>query len=127
MNKKTILIIASILGILGVILGAMGAHILEASLNADQLESYKTGVRYQMWHTLALLFLFAASDKIKHSGTTAILWTLGVILFSGSIYLLSMREVWGIDLSWLGPITPIGGLLMIAGWAVLMMSGFKVK
>lgn len=127
MNKKTILIIASLLGITGVVLGALGAHALEASLTPDQLESYKTAVRYQMWHALALLFLFAAADSLKLFRITAWLWTLGVLLFSGSIYLLSMREVWGIDFSWLGPVTPLGGLLIIAGWVVLLVSAFKVK
>lgn len=127
MNKKTILIIASLLGITGVILGALGAHALEASLTPDQLESYKTAVRYQMWHALALLFLFVASEHLKLVKITALLWTLGVLLFSGSIYLLSMQDSWGKDFSWLGPVTPLGGLLMITGWVVLLLSAFRMK
>jgi uncharacterized membrane protein YgdD (TMEM256/DUF423 family) len=127
MNRKTILMVASTFGILGVILGAMGAHALEGTLSADQLDSYKTAVRYQMWHALAMLFLFGAAEHLKLARITAVLWTFGVLFFSGSIYLLSMRDAWGIDFSWLGPVTPIGGLLMIIGWILLLISAFRLK
>lgn len=127
MNRRTILIAASILGLLAVVLGAMGAHALEKVLDPDQLDSFKTAVRYQMWHTLALVALFSMYDHIKHARTVAAFWFSGVLLFSGSIYLLSMQSLWKLDLSWLGPITPLGGMLMITGWVILLIAAFKYK
>lgn len=127
MNSKQILISAALLGMSGIILGAMGAHALEGKISVDQIESYLTGVRYQVWHALALLFVFAVADKIRWSRTIALLWLTGVLLFSGSIYLLSLRDLIGADLSWLGPVTPVGGLLMIGGWLVLTISAFRIK
>jgi uncharacterized membrane protein YgdD (TMEM256/DUF423 family) len=104
------------LGASGIVLGALGAHALKASLAAPQLESFETGVRYQL--LMALFFLVLAvlpvSDRAKRfSGWTGL---LGVLFFSGSIYMLSTRVMHGLPVGFLGPVTPIGGLLMIAAW-----------
>ncbi len=116
---------ASLLAFTAVILGAMGAHALESRLSADALESFKTGVRYQMWHALALLAVSFAPAKLSPLKYVSWFWLLGVILFSGSIYLLSTQSISGLALSFLGPITPIGGLLMISGWALLFLKALR--
>lgn len=114
---KTAMILASIYGMVSVILGAFGAHALKEKLTADQLGSWETGVRYQMYHALALLLVALLADKGWNLKPSAICFGIGVVLFSGSIYLLSL----GIGpRGFLGPMTPIGGLLLIAGWAWLL-------
>lgn len=114
---------ASLLGLLGVILGAMGAHALKAHLNADQLGSWNTGVRYQMYHALLLLFIGLLYQW--HPGKwlrSAIYATLiGVVLFSGSIYLLLFTELP------IGLLTPLGGLVLIAAWAMLFIQILRYK
>ena len=78
-----------------------------------------TGVRYQFWHGLAGLLLVALADRLPDTvmRQTSGLWLAGIVLFSGSIYLLSTRALWNPEgLGWLGPVTPLGGLLLIAGW-----------
>ncbi len=126
---KAFLISGSSLAALGVILGAFGAHALKDKLQPEQIQIFETGVRYQMYHSLALIFLFLAGDKLQSSWLVYSGWFLiiGVILFSGSIYLLACRELLGID-SWkgiLGPVTPLGGLSLIAGWGCLIVSALK--
>lgn len=125
MNKK-ILITAAILGTIAVVLGAFGAHGLKEQLAVDSLESYKTGVHYQMMHAL-ILGLLSATNLISQKAKK-IIWLLvifGVILFSGSIYLLSTKAVHGIDFSSIGFITPIGGLFLILSWILLGLYAFK--
>lgn len=118
---------AAILGFTGVILGALGAHALKEVLSPEALESFKTGVTYQMYHALQLLFIYYLIQKnpefriLKWAQNLSI---IGVILFSVSIYLLAMQGVWGISLRFLGPVTPIGGLFLIASWGLLMVFGF---
>ncbi len=125
MEKKWTLTGLALL-ILAIILGAFGAHSLEKVLTEDELVSFETGVRYQMYHAFAFLILPFVLDKFKLSGKT-VFWLLifGVILFSGSIYGLSACNIPVSDLDSvkkvIGPITPIGGLLMIAGWIVLFI------
>ena len=105
-----------------VILGAMGAHALEEKLNPDALESFKTGVDYQMYHALAILFCTLWLRQAYHAYIrfAIILFITGTLLFSGSIYLLSTNELSGIPTGILGPFTPIGGLLLIIGWFILL-------
>jgi len=124
MNKR-ILLTASVFGLLAVILGAFGAHGLKASLTDAQLETWKTGVDYQFYHTLALLFLSLFPLGNKSAKTAFYAFSIGIILFSGSIYLLSTRSITGIHWPFLGPITPIGGMFFIAGWISLLISAFK--
>ncbi len=107
---------------LAVILGALAAHALEKQLTPDSLESFKTGVRYQAYHALALMFL--ASSSFVPDGAHKIVFYLflaGTILFSVSIYLLVCAPLVDMNLKFLGPVTPIGGLLLIAGWTYIIV------
>lgn len=128
MERKGI-IRAGILGVIGVLLGAFGAHALKSVLNADQLLSFNTGVRYQMIHALAILAVTLIYSKfpLKAFKVSVGLFFFGVILFSGSIYLLSIRELIAMPwLKFLGPITPIGGTLIIAGWVYAVIGGWRI-
>ncbi|THD33188.1 DUF423 domain-containing protein [uncultured Flavobacterium sp.] len=127
MDRK-IIAAAAILGFVAIILGAFGAHALKKVLDVEQLVSFETGVRYQMYHALFLLFLGTTklvSDKTK--STIYYLVISGVLFFSGSIYLLATRNITNIDFSVIGFITPIGGLLMIIAWALLFLNILKQK
>ena len=105
--------IAAIVGFLGVALGAFGAHGLKAILSANDTASiWQTAVFYHITHSVASLW---ATEK---NGTVVRLWTIGIAIFSGSLYLLAVTNA-----RWLGAITPIGGLFLLAGWALL----FKVR
>lgn len=108
-----------------VILGAFGAHILKEVLTDSQLNSFETGVRYQMYHGLALLLLGFHAEKLHKIRLIAPLIIAGTLLFSGSIYLLNLQGVIGTTLSFLGPITPIGGLCLILGWLLLLITLLK--
>ena len=113
--------IAALLGLVGVVLGALGSHALKARLAPEALDSFEVGVRYQMLHALLLLAIEALpiiNERFKRIIARLVL--SGVLTFSGSIYLLSTRAVSGLDLSFLGPVTPVGGLLLIAAWGVLI-------
>ena len=126
--RKKILYTAAILGCLAVILGAFGAHGLKNTLNSDQIVSFETGVRYQMYHALLLLFLGSTAfvlPKMQKLIFIFILW--GTILFSGSIYLLATNDLTGVDFTSIAFITPIGGTLLIIGWIILTVSFFRTK
>lgn len=110
-----------------VILGAFGAHTLEAVLEAKQLNTFETAVRYQFYHSLALLFLglwlyFRKTKTMEYAGLAFI---LGIVLFSGSLYVLSVREWLNLKVNWLGPITPLGGTFFIIGWAIILYASFQ--
>jgi len=118
--QKLILLAASAFGAVSVIIGAFGAHALRATLESQgRLETFETAVKYQFYHTLALLviglLMYKISDKfLGYAGYSMI---GGVIIFSGSLYILCLTGI-----RWLGAITPIGGVLMIVGWALLFWS-----
>lgn len=121
MDRK-ILATAAILGMTSVILGAFGAHALKDLLPADKIITFETGVRYQMYHALFLLFVGASSIlSAKAKKSIYYLCLIGVILFSGSIYLLATDSLNSINFKAIGFITPIGGLLLIIGWIVLFV------
>ncbi len=106
-----------------VILGAFGAHLLSNLLSVDALQSFEVGVRYQFFHGMALLFLSLTSSPQKFINRTALLFITGTLLFSISIYLLSLSTMYG-DTglpATLGPVTPIGGLMLILGWVNLLV------
>lgn len=127
MNRQ-IVITASILGMLGVIAGAFAAHGLKQYLNGQQLEIWHTGVQYQFYHVFALLFLSTFTADHKLIRASYYLFTFGIIFFSGSLYLLACRESLGWEwLAIMGPVTPIGGLLFIAGWATMLLAAFRKK
>ena len=126
--KTITLIIGAFYGMLSVILGAFGAHAFKKILSVERLTSFETGVKYQMYHALLLLIIgFFLKFETGIEKTTAWFIILGTFLFSVSIYFLSFQEVWGVNLKFLGPITPIGGLLMITGWALLIYIFAKTK
>lgn len=117
MKQASIKTLAAIFGATGIALGALGAHALQEILSPSELASFKSGVIYQLIHALALLALLNG----EHKALTVRLWTWGTCLFSGSIYLLVIDDLLGISLSFLGPLTPVGGLLFIAGWLSLIL------
>lgn len=120
MNKKSI-ITGIVLGMLAIILGAFGAHALKKVLSLEQLVTFETGVRYQMYHALFLLFFSTQNDLTeKAKKTIYYLILFGVILFSGSIYLLATNDLTSFDFRVIGFVTPIGGLLLILGWGVFL-------
>ena len=132
---KPLLILTSISGTLAVVAGAFGAHGLKNHIGEALLSAFKTGVYYQLFHTVALLAVIAfmqmqqmapADMRLSSSHNplkyTAILWLAGIALFSGSLYCLALGGP-----AWLGPITPIGGLLLIAGWLNIALSATRIS
>lgn len=118
---RQIIATGAFLAMTGVILGAFGAHALKKVLDVAQLTTFETGVRYQMYHALMLLFVGTStgiSDITKKRIYYLVL--IGVILFSGSIYLLATSSLAEIDFGFFGIITPIGGLLLIISWLLLL-------
>lgn len=127
MDKK-ILSAAGFFGMTAIILGAFGAHALKKVLTIDQLATFETGVKYQMYHALFLLFLGLNSHlSFKTKKTILALTVSGVIFFSGSIYLLATDSLNAFNFKVIGFITPIGGLLLILAWSILMMHFLKKK
>ncbi len=128
--QKTFGIIAASYGALAVILGAFGAHALKEKLDAYQLEIFNKGVQYQFYHVAALFAVVLLSTKIQSKSLDFAGWffTIGILFFSGSLYLLATRSLLGLDsiTSIIGPITPIGGLCFIIGWILLAISFSKL-
>lgn len=113
------LTLSALLALTAVAAGAFGAHALKSRLSVEKLASYEVGVRYQMYHALALMVLTLVYERARSRGLTAarVLIFIGVLMFSGSIYILAL-----LGWRWMGPITPIGGGLMIIGWLVAALS-----
>lgn len=126
--KQFVLVVAGVYGMLSVILGAFGAHAFKKMLSPEKLASFDIGVRYQLYHAIVLLVIglfFSFSSSIERWAATSMI--VGVILFSFSIYFLSFSEYWNVNLKFLGPITPLGGLLLILGWGMLIVFFAKNK
>lgn len=119
--------IGSIFAFLAVALGALGAHSLKGVLSPDRLISFETGVRYHLIHALAIFAVALLIHFGKKKGLVMAAWlfTIGIVLFSGSIYLLALQDITGLDLSFLGPVTPIGGVAFLAGWVFVFVSTFQ--
>jgi len=118
--EKKILLAACILGFLAIIFGAFGAHALKKTLSTDQLNSFETGVKYQMYHALFLLFIgMSQMISLKEKAVLFYLVLVGILFFSGSIYILTTSTITGIKAKIFGPITPIGGLFLILSWGYL--------
>jgi uncharacterized membrane protein YgdD (TMEM256/DUF423 family) len=118
--EKKIISTAALLGMIAIILGAFGAHALKNILSLEQLSTFETGVRYQMYHALFLLFIGTTNiigQKTKKNVYNLTL--IGTILFSGSIYLLATNNLTPIDFKIFGFVTPIGGVLLISAWLKL--------
>ncbi len=114
--------LGALAALLGVALGAFGAHALSGRLTPDQLGTFETGVRYQMYHAFALVVVAWAATRWPGSLVTAAGWLFvaGILLFSVSLYLLSLTGI-----RWLGAITPLGGVAFIVGWACLAWAAWR--
>ena len=120
--------VAALMGITAIILGAFGAHALKKQLSVEQLGSFETGVKYQMYHALFLLFLgmnTSLNEKVKKTVFQLVIF--GVFFFSGSIYLLTTKAITGVDFKFIGIVTPIGGVLLIMAWSVLFWNVWRSK
>jgi uncharacterized membrane protein YgdD (TMEM256/DUF423 family) len=127
MDKK-IISTAAIFGMIAIILGAFGAHALKKVLSIEELSTFETGVKYQMYHALFLVFIGTLNElSLKAKKTIYNSVVFGVLFFSGSIYLLATNSLTSFDFKVIGFITPIGGLLLILGWGVLFFNFIKNK
>ena len=123
MTTENSIKIAILFCLSAVILGAFGAHALKEVLSESQLSSFQTGIRYQFFHGLAILILSLNIKQFTDRLSSIIkIMSAGIILFSFSIYLLNIQDLIGFSMSYLGPITPIGGLLLITSWIGLFFS-----
>ena len=121
--NKTILVTGLVLGMLAVILGAFGAHGLKKVIGPEEINTFETGVKYQMYHALFLILL--GTITLASEGTKRVVFYLilsGVVLFSFSIYLLATNTLTSFDFRKIGIVTPIGGTLLIFGWGYLLFS-----
>lgn len=126
--KQFTLIVAGLYGLTSVILGAFGSHLFKQYLAPEKLVSFEVAVRYQMYHAIVLLiisFYFTFNSSLEK--WTAICIMIGTFLFAFSIYFLSFAEYWKLDLKFLGPITPLGGVFLMAGWVLLITYFVKNK
>jgi len=127
MDRK-ILLVAAVFGAIAIVLGAFGAHGLKSLISPESIAVFETGVKYQMYHALFLLFLGTTplvSQKAKN--TILMLVVSGIVLFSGSVYFLACNVLFSFDFKKIGIITPIGGLLLILAWIVLFLHLIKQK
>ncbi len=123
---KRIVISGLVLLILAIILGAYGAHGLKKNLTIEHLNSFEVGIRYQFYQAITLLTIGLNADKFKFSLNRFLLYSIiGIILFSGSIYFLSIASIFNLNKSLIGPITPIGGLFLIINWSILVYKIIK--
>jgi len=123
MKDTKIISTAAFLGMTAIILGAFGAHALKKVLNIEQLDTFETGVKYQMYHALLLLFVgMAANISAKMKQYIYWLTVVGVLFFSGSIYLLATNNLTAFDFRTIGFITPIGGFLLIVAWLCIFIN-----
>lgn len=121
--EQLFFVLGAISGAIAVVLGAFGAHALRSSLSPDKLTTFETGVRYQMYHAVALLAVSLAMTRDSGSGlltAAGVLFVVGTLLFSGSLYLLAVTKA-----RWIGAITPLGGIAFIAGWLALALSALQ--
>ena len=126
--NKSIVIIGIVLLVIAIVLGAFGAHALKEHLTLEKLNTFEVGVRYQVYHGLAFLILGMNADRVQFSLKLPIrLIFAGLLMFSGSIYFLAIQEMLGVSLKFLGPITPLGGLLMIMGWILFLVKIMRSK
>ncbi len=127
---KQAVVAAAIFGMLAVILGAFGAHALKDKLTPELLNTFETGVKYQMYHAIALLGVGLAFAHLPSAwvARASLMFIIGIILFSGSIYVLvAMKHAGSVGLKGFGMITPIGGLFLILGWLMLLIGAFSKK
>lgn len=127
MNKK-VLISGGILGVLAVLIGAFAAHGLKSIISFEAIQSFETGVRYQMYHALLLLYVGGSSMlSLKVKKTIFYLVIVGILCFSGSIYGLATNTLSGFDFKTIAFITPIGGLFLVGAWIAMIIGLLKFK
>ena len=126
--ERKMVSVAAIIGMFAIVLGAFGAHALKKVLSIEQLNIFETGVKYQMYHALFLLVV-GLSSQVTEIAKKRIFYTTvtGIFFFSGSIYLIALSDYWVLSANILGPLTPIGGLCIILGWAVFIYRVGKVS
>lgn len=124
MHQKWAWVLTALSGFIVVVAGAFGAHALSGSISPRYLDVFETGVRYQMWHTLAAMAVLAWKNHrpLRGQMLAVTLWLVGIVLFSGSLYLLALS-----GLKPLGIVTPFGGLLLMAGWLALAWSAWRQR
>jgi uncharacterized membrane protein YgdD (TMEM256/DUF423 family) len=133
--QKRFIVFSGFSGAIAVALGALGAHFLKSKLESGlvtetNLQTFETAVRYQVYHTFAILFIALFIDRFKDKlfQKAGYCFMIGIVLFSGSLYLFATAGLLGLtEVKWLGPITPIGGLFFITGWILLGFAGLKQK
>ncbi len=133
--QKRFLVFSGFSGAIGVALGAMVAHLLKSKLETGliteaNLQAFDTAAKYQIYHSIALLAVAVCIDKFNEKIISKVgyCFMAGIVLFSGSLYLLTTANLIGLsDVRWLGPITPIGGLFFIVGWILLAFAGMKKR
>lgn len=127
--QKNAFVLGTALLMMGIILGAFGAHGLEGKIPQDKIMTFEVGVRYQFYQAFGILFLGLIFPYLSFSLVWVLrLMLIGVVLFSGSIYLLATQSLLGLDISRiLGPVTPLGGLLLISGWCLLLIKLIRQK
>ena len=129
MNKR-FLKIGALLGVLTVIFGAFAAHAIKSRVNAETLSIFETGVRYQMYHVFAILLVGVVYKEFPFKSMiwAGNLFVAGIILFSGSLYLLTyFKAIGNENMNWLGAVTPFGGTCFILGWSFVLRSFFHTK
>ena len=129
MHKQAV-VAAAIFGMLAVILGAFGAHALKQKLEPELLNTFETGVKYQMYHAIALLGVGLAFAHLPAAwvARASLMFIIGIILFSGSIYaIVAMKHTGSVGMKGLGIITPIGGVFLILGWLMLLIGAISKK
>jgi len=129
---KILILSASVMGCLAVIMGAFGSHILSSQLGPKSMHSYETAVHYQFYHTIAIFItaLLYRSYRIRGLFWIGLFFLGGICLFSGSLYLLSLRDIIGIQstaISIIGPLTPLGGLALMGSWAAIFFTVIRIK
>ena len=124
MDSSRMLFLGAVFGGLAVAGGAFGAHMLKSILDASMLVVFETGVRYQMYHALALCVLAGVAERNGKLRIAAVGWlfALGIVLFSGSLYLLSLSGI-----RWIGALTPLGGAALISGWVMLAWTAARTR
>ena len=126
--ERRIVLTGAFIGMLAIILGAFGAHLLKKYLSVEELNTFEVGVRYQMYHAFFLFFLSTRKDIAEKTLKTIYnLVIAGVVLFSGSIYLLSTKSISSFDFKIIVFATPLGGFLLIIAWALLFVTILRRK
>lgn len=127
---KLLILLTSIMGVLAVMFGAFGSHILAEKLEPKSLSAYKTGVEYHFIHTLAMFgtALLYRIYRIKGLFFICLFFLGGILLFSGSLYILAMKDIIGLkSTQFIGPLTPLGGLALMGSWAAIFFTVVRIK